>query len=389
MDSLSHIISTILKHDAKVKSYKIALLRAINDVVLAFPDIRTYDADVAIPLRMLAEFWIAYYWPFVDPTTPILQGARALRQGQWSNDMAFRPELTVFRLTWEASLGSVAQPADGYWLINELRVSRRRDLYSSELVQAYQQAIKAVCKTLEMPIRYAGPSSTEWGVFRKPVRYSKLGNRAVPLPGTQPNDICLVIQAELWHTFLELSLWIEALCIHEWCLFTERVAQVDGGYIERGQIYTLLTARPDNRRPLNWERNHVDLLLMEGREFICPWTERHIRNGTAYDLDHLIPVSVYPINELWNLVPADPRFNSHVKRDRLPSVQSLTRAEPRLVVAYSNYGCSKELAAAIQEDVAIRFATVPTESASPESIALVVVDFIDQFAQARHLTRFE
>ena len=43
------VISTILKHDTKVTSYKIALLRAINDVVLTYPDLRTYQSDVAVP----------------------------------------------------------------------------------------------------------------------------------------------------------------------------------------------------------------------------------------------------------------------------------------------------------------------------------------------------
>ncbi len=91
-------ISTILKHDTKVTSYKIALLRAINDVVLTYPDLRTYQSDVAVPLRLLAEFWIAYYWPFVDPNQPIHQGQQSQRQGQTTNDMAFRPALTELRL---------------------------------------------------------------------------------------------------------------------------------------------------------------------------------------------------------------------------------------------------------------------------------------------------
>ena len=38
----------------------------------------------------------------------------------------------------------------------------------------------------------------------------------------------------------------------------------------RGDVYTLLTDRPDNRRPLDWERNQIDLLMMEGRVFECP-----------------------------------------------------------------------------------------------------------------------
>ncbi len=42
MPNSGQILSTILKHDKKQNSYKIALLRAINDVVLNFPDL---DSD--------------------------------------------------------------------------------------------------------------------------------------------------------------------------------------------------------------------------------------------------------------------------------------------------------------------------------------------------------
>lgn len=52
----SSLISTILKHDAKQTSYKIALLRAINDAVLAFHDLRYQTRDIAIPLVTLADF---------------------------------------------------------------------------------------------------------------------------------------------------------------------------------------------------------------------------------------------------------------------------------------------------------------------------------------------
>lgn len=54
--SASKVISTILKHDRKVTSYKIALLRAINDVVLSFPDVWAFQQDVAVPLRLLGEY---------------------------------------------------------------------------------------------------------------------------------------------------------------------------------------------------------------------------------------------------------------------------------------------------------------------------------------------
>lgn len=66
-NAASRVIGTILKHDRKVTSYKLALIRAITDVVLSFPDAGTHGLPIAIPLRILAEYWVAYYWPFVDP----------------------------------------------------------------------------------------------------------------------------------------------------------------------------------------------------------------------------------------------------------------------------------------------------------------------------------
>jgi hypothetical protein len=197
-----------------------------------------------------------------------------------------------------------------------------------------------------------------------------------------------VISSDLWQTFRDLSLWVEALCIHEWCMFTQRTRQAENRCIDRGETYHLLTDRPDNRRPLTWERNHVDLLLMEGKQFICPWTERRINRGVDYDMDHLVPVSVYPINELWNLVPSDPSFNMHTKRDRLPSPERLALAQPHLALAYSHYSGSKTLSAAIQDDVAIRFSAIAAGAPFAQSIARAVIGFIDEVAAARNLARF-
>lgn len=387
MSSGSKIISTILKHDTKVTSYKIALLRAINDVVLSFPDLRNLRADVAVPLRLLAQFWVAYYWPFVKPSEPILQGQRAILNGQLRNDMSFRPQLEKLRCEWESIVGGTSSPSDGFFLINELRVPRKYLAYSKPLRQVYQAALTAISKAIEMPVRYAGFG--HWSVFDKPLKYAELSTPVVAIPGTKAEDKCLVIQAELWQTFGEMSLWIEALCIHEWCLFTEKVQQENHTKVHRGCIYQLLTDRPDNRRPLSWERNHVDVLLMEGTEFVCPWTQKHISYGIRYDLDHLLPVSLYPINELWNLVPADPNFNSHIKRDRLPSQVKLQQAQPSLELAYRNYITSTSLSLALKEDVAVRFSTVFGDTASfPGVLSTAVVDLINIFAESRNLARF-
>ena len=162
----NQVISTILKHDRKVTSYKLALVRAINDVVLSFPDLGRSDQAVAIPLRVLAEYWVAYYWSFVNPTSPLLQGPRAKRGQTLTQDLDFRPGLTRLRQEWEQLLESPSRPADGFFLINELRLPRKRAGYPPSLLATYREVLKTISGTLEMPIRYAGPSRTGMEHFR-------------------------------------------------------------------------------------------------------------------------------------------------------------------------------------------------------------------------------
>jgi hypothetical protein len=372
-----------------VTSYKIALLRAINDVVLAFPDVLVNDLPIAIPLRVLAASWIAYYWPFADPELPIRQGAQSLRTHGQTQDMAFRPALEDLRRAWQVAIGSTPHPADGYVLAAELRTPRRAATYPPALHVAYGQALKAIANTMHQPIKYAGPRGEQWTVFSRPEIYRAGDTNVTLIPGTQPGDRCLMLSAELWRTFRDVSLWVEALCVHEWCLFTERVEQEPGRPLNRGDIYELLTSRPENRRPLTWERNHIEVLLLEGATFICPCTEQPIVLGQPYDIDHILPVTIAPINELWNLIPADATFNQHVKRDRLPSHERLLRAEPHLAQAYEHYSASPDLLPALADDVGLRFRDVPrADPAYPALVARAVTRFVDQIGTYRNLPRF-
>jgi hypothetical protein len=392
------LIGTILKHDKKITSYKIALLRAINDVVLAFPDVADRDSDpevatrreIAIPLRMLAEFWVAYYFPFADPNAPVLQGQTAVRGGQIRNDISFRPALEALRLEWEKVIGTPSLPSDGFFLLSEMRTPRRRLSYPPELQGAHQGAVRACMDALQQPIRYAGEG--QFTVFERPRRLKELGTNVVVLPSTGPSELCLVLSAELWNSFRALSLWIEALAVHEWCLFSERVAMersdTSDTKVNRGDIYFLLTARPDNRRPLTWERNRVELLMLEGVAFTCPWTGKRLTKARDFDIDHLLPLAVYPVNELWNLLPADKTFNQRTKRDRIPSLSRLAQAEPLIALAYSNYEAQPDLARAVREDADLRFTNLPNNVGFAASLANHTVRFIEEVANARSVARF-
>jgi hypothetical protein len=238
-----------------------------------------------------------------------------------------------------------------------------------------------------MPIRYAGPS--EWAIFPRPQRYRDLALAADAPPGTAPTDVCVVVEADLWRAFHGMALWIDALCIHEWALFTERASARDAHHVDRGVAYRLLTAQPAARRPLTWERNQIRVLLLEGATFTCPWTARPLAGDAPYALDHLLPVALRPLNDLWNLVPSDPHFNTVVKRDRLPSAPRLVAALPHLAATYTLYTGSTALGRALREDVGLRFAHPPADAADyPGAVARSAIAFIEGFATARNLPRF-
>jgi hypothetical protein len=388
MDPGSRRLSSILRHDTRTTSYKLALVRAVNDVLLSYPTAEPDSLGILIPLRHLAAWWVAYYWPFTAEQRPIYQGARNMRAGRRYNDIGFRPQLTKLRAEWEQFVGS-SKASDGFFLRSEMTIPRRRQALSPTLLLAYQETLRAITESIKDPIQYAGPKGSQWDVFSKPCKAAQyraeFGDAVAAIPDTLPGDVCLLLPMSLWRTFLELSLWIEALCIHEWCLFTESVRENQGAGVERGSVYTLLTDRPGNRRPLTWERNQVDILLLEGTWFTCPWTGKTIQTPGGYDLDHIIPIALYPINELWNLVPADSDFNSHQKRDRLPSAMRIQQSSLTIGTCYANYLHSLPLRQALLTESASRFRSAPT---TPDEIVAEVVAYVTQFGTMRNVATF-
>nr|WP_317194805.1 HNH endonuclease domain-containing protein [Hymenobacter telluris] len=113
-----------------------------------------------------------------------------------------------------------------------------------------------------------------------------------------------------------------------------------------------------------------------------------MRQSSDYDLDHLLPLAVYPVNELWNLVPVDREFNQRIKRDRVPFDQRLREAEPWLAEAYRGYDRSCSLRQAVQEDAALRFSAIQHQPDFAAALGQQAVEFSNGVAAARYVMRF-
>ncbi|RJF75543.1 HNH endonuclease [Deinococcus cavernae] len=293
------ILATLLRHESKSNTYKFALIRALNDLALEHP--LAVTGDVVVPLRRVAERWLVYYWPFVGER-PVFQGARAAKGDSVTQDISFRPALTALRAAWEAQPHASDHPAEGALLLTDYRT--RRDRLPAALRQQTETTVKAIMQAVRQPVRYAGGAGPH-ALFGLPSPAASLAGTA--LPGTLASEPAFTVPLIVWDALRELSLWAEALCLHEWSLYVEKVRQEPA--VGRGQVFALLTAVPEGRISLTWERHQVRLLMLEGQTFRCPWTGQTL-TPQRFDLDHLIPVSALPINELWNLLPSDPAHNS-------------------------------------------------------------------------------
>src|SRR5690606_40902639 len=76
------------------------------------------------------------------------------------------------------------------------------------------------------------------------------------------------------------------------------------------------------------KRIYKEILKREGQVY-CVWTGKKI---SAYDIDHLIPFSIWKNNDLWNLLPSDSKTNNQ-KRDKTPSPK-LIEKQKSLILDY-------------------------------------------------------
>ncbi len=73
-----------------------------------------------------------------------------------------------------------------------------------------------------------------------------------------------------------------------------------------------------------------------GRNFLpdncnCVWTGKKLQNGN-YDIDHVLPYSVWFNNDLWNLLPCDSKINAK-KSDKVPSPELILKQKD-IIISY-------------------------------------------------------
>ncbi len=277
-------IESILRSDRKVNSYKFALLRAMGEIAVTAPNSVNWreNGQVALSMDHVAEKWLEYYWPLVAGDSKVFQGQK-IKDKQ---DITFRKQLEKLSSTWEGARG-------GFQAFRQALYQNELDPESEELLKDALGKIKA---GIRQPVQYAG---TEKKVFR----------------GEGSN---ILIPADLWQEFSLMGKWFEDSILMRWAQFTAELKSNEKKFTVAQCLDLLLQGIGETERDVSYARRVYDTI----QALECVWSGTAINPAKGYEVDHAIPYTLWHNNDLWNLLPSDPKVNNQ-KRDKLPEQKLL------------------------------------------------------------------
>lgn len=288
-------IEGVLNRDKKVATYKLALFRALCDMALTNFHIAEWlpDGRVSIPVHAIAERWIYYYWPLFEDSSLFIPQIRGEHAGGRLR-IGFRRQIEQLIAAFNRSGG-----LDGFAL-----ALRNNSLNAPQKVLVKAAFSKLIPTIKEGPVTHAGRSSQGGQLFS----YNKDSRR-------------IIISGDIWRELCLSGHWIQDALILRWGELTVEISRKS---VSPSQIIDRLLRTPVYERNVeDARRTYRDLNPKE-----CVWTGKTL--GRDFDVDHVLPFSLWHNNDLWNLLPSDPRVNRD-KSDGLPTHSLLKRRRGAII----------------------------------------------------------
>ncbi len=287
-------VESVLTRDKKTATYKLALIRAFSEVaIIEYKTARWLENGmVGIPLSVIAEKWLYYYWPIFESTTfiPQIRGEEV----SCSKPVAFRASLTELIIKYKRKGG-----------LNQFVLDFRSNRIDKDTMKLLNVVLHKIAYTIVSgPVTYAGGSLESGRLFK----YDR-------------NNREILLNSEIWIELSLMGYWIRDAVLLRWAELTADLARKE---MTPSDVIDLLLVTPAG------ERDVVDarVLYSSLSQKECTWTGRNIKSD--FDVDHIIPFSLWHNNDLWNLVPVLPSVNNQ-KRDRLPSRDLLSDRKECLI----------------------------------------------------------
>lgn len=292
-------IGKIIERDSKSTTYKFALLRGVIDVIQEnSPYISIHNNLTEIPIGLLIEKWLIYYYP-------IFESEASIPQINGSNNLAFQSLLEDL-IRFYKNRGGFSV------FYNDLRNKGIPENYQKEF---YKLAKKLKETITGMPMKHIGRSFNQdyYSIFQK----HKPSQRS----SSVKDILCLIndfgtftIPVKYYEAFKIIGSFINGQdsILFNWAEFSVRATNNN---LSIESVLKDVLKNPITERNITQSKAFYKNILQNQGSVACVWTGKKIYK---YDIDHVIPFSIWKNNDLWNLLPSSSSINNQ-KRDKIPS----------------------------------------------------------------------
>jgi hypothetical protein len=311
-DEIFSNISKIIERDSKVSTYKFALLRGTIDVIIENSPYIRFESDRAyIPLALLVEKWLLYYYP-------LLESKIHIPQIQGDSNLAF--ELQFRKIIDEYSFrGGFSS------FYNDIRNKG----IPEDLKGDYWNLLKKLRETItKNPMQYIGRSLNAG--FYSIYQYEN-STRVIRPNSLDINKIVEVfgefsIPVEYYKAFQILGSFIggQDSILFKWAEFSINTSK---SKIPIEMVLNGVLKSPITLREVRESKKLYENILKKDSSVFCVWTDKIIEK---YHVDHVIPFSIWKNNDLWNLLPSTPKINGD-KKDKIPSIDTIEKRKDLII----------------------------------------------------------
>lgn len=312
------IINHIIAKDSKSSSYKFALLRGVIDTIQNYPDnVIRKEGKVYIPLGLIAFHWLIYFFKIVDLNIPQMSAEYAdLSRGR---NISFRKYYKPITNYYKSNNGNLSV------FINDVKSGN----IPIEIVVHTKKLLKEICKTIiDQPLKYIGNSyyKKDYSVFSVVKRPNLSGQKINSLEDLILNCGTISFDENFFDTFDYLGSFLTGnnSLIYGWAEYTNNLSTCKS--FNKNQILEIISDVPFEKRKVNAIKDFFNR-YKENHHIYCTYTNQKI---TKYDIDHLLPFSIWKNNSLWNLLPTKPSINNN-KRDKIPTEKVLIKSKDRII----------------------------------------------------------
>jgi SAM-dependent methyltransferase len=302
------VIRNILINDAKSSTYKLALLRTLLRIADGHPGavLHRDDESVILPLGLISLYWARQYKLLLDAgiqqSNDPNKGLGFIKKNGWMNLLGFS--------SLDFSIGN---------------------LFIGDDAKSLHKTLKHISKKiLDMPAKYITFPNSGDQIFEVEITpnngrvdslyldldsLKKYGNFRLPV--------------KIWDLLTHYACWIEPVVLNEWSQIMMDYKDNQG--MGKFELMQRLEWQ-DAGRTTVLARNRVES-LRETANVSCVWSRRALTRN--YDIDHCLPFSRWPNNDLWNLLPSKSSLNRQ-KRDSIPSDKRFGESKEVIIEWWGN-----------------------------------------------------